>query len=364
MSKFFGAIKLPRWVKKSLLGLTLLVLGLVLLGTTYQALGTWFDRQSFTPPGKLIDVGGHRLHLFCQGEGNPTVILESGLSATVAMWTRIQTELAKTTQVCAYDRAGIGWSESSSNAPDANYIAQQLQTLLHNANLPGPFIVVGHSMGGLFARAYSGTFPAQVAGLVLVDAVHPDQGKGLSEETQTQQQQFMQFLQWTPTLARLGILRVASWFNTIAEDLPNQSQAAHQALLITTKHLQATLAEANQWEKTTAQVRQKRNLGDIPLLVISAGTDEFGFSAQRIKNWQTLQRDLTALSDNSRYKLIPQATHHSLLTHPEHAAMTVAAIRRLIMQIRTDTNRKARGAQSVTALPPPTPTLVPTRVVR
>jgi pimeloyl-ACP methyl ester carboxylesterase len=345
MCKFFGATKRLRWVKKGLLGLILLVLGLVFLGITYQALGTWFDRQIFKPPGEMIDMGGYRLHLFCQGEGKPTVILESGLSATVAMWTRIQTKLAKTTQVCAYDRAGIGWSEPSSNAPDANYIVHQLQTLLHKANLPGPFIIVGHSMGGLFARAFTGTFPTQVAGLVLVDAVHPDQGQGLSEETQAQQQQFMQLLQWTPMLARLGVLRVASWFNSIAEDLPKQSQAAHQALLITSKHLQGTLAEANQWEKTTAQVRQQQDLGNIPLLVISAGTDEFGFSAQRIENWQALQQDLTKLSDNSRHKLIPQASHHSLLTNPEHANMTVTAIRRMVNQVRTKINQKARGAR-------------------
>jgi pimeloyl-ACP methyl ester carboxylesterase len=342
---FFGKSTLQKWIRKSLLGLTLLILGLVLLGTTYQALGTRFDRQTFAPPGELIDMGGYRLHLFCQGEGTPIVILESGLSATVAMWTRIQRGLAKTTQVCAYDRAGIGWSESNSAEPDAEHIAQQLHTLLHKANLQGSFVVVGHSMGGLFARAYSATFPNQVAGLVLLDAVHPDQGQGLSEKAQTQQQQFMQLLQWTPTLARLGVLRVASWFNRIAEELPNQAQAAHQALLITTKHLQATLDEANQWEKTTAQVRQQQSLGDIPLLVISAGTDEFGFGAQRVGQWQALQRDLTQLSDNSRYILIPQATHHSLLTDPEHATMTVAAIRRMVIQVRINSNKKAKGAQ-------------------
>lgn len=345
MSKLFATTQLKRWIKKSLLALALLILGLMILGTTYQALGSWFDRQTFVPPGKLYDVDGYQLHLFCQGQGKPIVILESGLSATVAMWTRIQTELAKTTQVCAYDRAGIGWSESNSAEPDADFVVQQLYTLLNKAGLQEPFILVGHSMGGLFARAYTATFPKQIAGLVLLDAVHPDQGQGLSEETQTQQQQFMALLEWTPTLARLGVLRVASWFNTIAEELPNRAQAAHQALLITPKHLQATLDEASQWEKTTAQVRQQQDLNDIPLLVISAGTHEFGFGTQGIEQWQTLQQDLTRLSDNSQYKLIPQATHHSLLTDPEHAAIGVAAITRLVQQVRTNLNKTAKGAQ-------------------
>jgi pimeloyl-ACP methyl ester carboxylesterase len=345
MSKSFAISQLQRWLKKSLLGLMLLILGLVILGTAYQALGAWFDRQTFTSPGELIDVGGYGLHLFCQGEGRPTVILESGLSATVAIWTRIQMRLANTTQVCAYDRAGIGWSESSSSEPDANFVVQQLHTLLHKANLQGPFVVVGHSMGGLFARAYTATFPKQVAGLVLLDTVHPNQGQDLSEETQAQQQRFMQLLEWTPTLARLGVLRVASWFNKIAEELPNHAQAAHQALLITPKHLQATLGEANQWEKITAQVRQQQDLGDIPLLVMSAGTDEFGFGVQGSEQWQVLQQDLTKLSANSRYVVIPQATHHSLLTHPKHAAMTVAAITRLLKQVRININKKAKGVQ-------------------
>lgn len=347
MTKFLSisTSKLQKWIKNSLLGLTLLILGLIILGVTYQALGTWLDRQTFLPPGELIDVGGYRLHLFCRGKGKPTVILESGLSATVAMWTRIQTGLAKTTQVCAYDRAGIGWSESNLADPDASHVAKQLNTLLHKANLQGPLVMVGHSMGGLFARAYTAAFPKQVAGLVLLDSVHPDQGQDLSEEQQAQQQQFMQLLVWTPMLARLGVLRVVSWFHQIAEELPNQAQAAHQALLITTKHLQATLQEASQWEKTTAQVRQQPDLSDIPLLVISAGTDEFGFGARQIEQWQALQRDLTKLSDNSRYEFMPQATHHSLLTHPEHAAMTVAAIEKLVRQVGAHANKITKGGQ-------------------
>lgn len=327
--------KLRRWFKLVLLSSMLLILTLVALGATYQTLGVWFDRQKFPPPGQLIDVGGYRLHLYCQGEGKPTVILESGLSATVAMWTRIQAGLAKTTKVCAYDRAGIGWSEANSKKADARQAVQQLHTLLRKADIQAPYVLVGHSMGGLFARAYTATFPNEVVGLVLLDTAHPDQGRRLPEKAQKQQNQFIRLLQWAPTLAHLGVLRVVSWFTSIAEELPDQAQAAHEALLVTAKHLHATLGEAEQWEKTTAQVRQNAIPGDIPLLVMSAGTDEFGFGPEGKEQWQALQRDLTRLSANSVYKHIPQATHHSLLTHPDHATLTVTAIKDIVLQIRT-----------------------------
>lgn len=326
--------RLKRWLKKSLLGLGLLILALAVLGTTYQALGAWFDWQAFPPPGEMIDVGDYRLHLYCQGEGKPTVILESGLSATVAMWARIQAGLAETTQVCAYDRAGIGWSEAASRQADARQVVDQLHGLLQKADVQAPYVLVGHSMGGLFARAYTAAFPQQVVGLVLLDAAHPDQGQRLPEEAQAQQGKFIQLLQWAPTLARLGVLRVASWFTSVAEELPDQAQAAHEALLITAKHLQATLNEAEQWDKTTAQVRQNAIPNAIPLLVMSAGTDEFGFGPEGKAQWQALQRDLAHLSENSVYRHLPQATHHSLLTQPDHAAITIAAIKDIILQTR------------------------------
>src|SRR5690606_34429958 len=133
------------------------------------------DRQAYPPPGQMIDVGGHHLHVDCQGEGDPTVVLEAGMSGWSTDWVLVQPEVAKTTRVCAYDRAGYGWSETGPRPRDSEQVATELHALLSEAGVTGDLILVGHSLGGLYTQYYARRYPEQVAGIVLVDAVHPEQ---------------------------------------------------------------------------------------------------------------------------------------------------------------------------------------------
>jgi pimeloyl-ACP methyl ester carboxylesterase len=126
---------------------------------TYQALGTRADRRNFPPPGNLVDVGGHRLHIQCVGAGRPTVVLETGVLAMSALWGGVQPQVAVRTRVCSYDRAGLGWSEPGPVPRDAVRIASELRALLRNASEPPPYVLVGHSFGGLLVRVYTDRYP-------------------------------------------------------------------------------------------------------------------------------------------------------------------------------------------------------------
>jgi len=170
-----------------------LVIGLVVLtgiAVIYQAFATQIYRRIYPPPGELVDVGGHTLHINCVGEGSPTVILESGSGANSTAWANIQPELADTTRVCAYDRAGTGWSEPGPGPGEPQQIAGELHTLLGNAGIDGPYVLVGHSFGGLYVLRYADLYPEEVEGMVLVDSSHPEQsarsaGAQATHETST-----------------------------------------------------------------------------------------------------------------------------------------------------------------------------------
>src|SRR6266851_5330639 len=151
-------------------GLTLL--GAV-LGVVYQALGTRRDARVYPPPGRLVDVGSHRLHLLELGRGSPTILLEAGLMSTVLSWTELQRCLAESFRVVSYDRAGLGWSDLGPMPRTADRIVGELHSLLERAGISPPYVLVGHSFGGLTMPLFAARFPDEVAGMVLVDPVAP-----------------------------------------------------------------------------------------------------------------------------------------------------------------------------------------------
>jgi pimeloyl-ACP methyl ester carboxylesterase len=129
------------------------------------------DRRALPAPGALFDVGGHQLHLACTGQGSPTVILETGLGASSSAWALVRPAVASSTRACAYDRAGLGWSQAGPEPRDAQRISSELHALLQAAGEPGPHVLVGHSNGGLYARMAASMYPTEVAGVVLIEAL-------------------------------------------------------------------------------------------------------------------------------------------------------------------------------------------------
>src|SRR5687768_1975212 len=159
----------------------------------------------------MVTVGGHDLHVNCSGQGGPAVILESALGNASPHWVWVQREVAKTTRVCAYDRAGMGWSERGPEPRDAKQVTGELHTLLKDADTEGPYVLVGHSYGGLYARMYAAQYPNEVAGVVLVDSSHPEQFTR-SPEGRAMYEQTRRLGTVIPFLTRLGVIRLINFY--------------------------------------------------------------------------------------------------------------------------------------------------------
>src|SRR5215213_11997753 len=164
-----------RRIWRPLLWLVVVLLALALAGEIYQAIATELAARAYPPPGEMVAVGGYSLHINCVGQGSPTVILDAGLGEFSAQWVRVQRKVSDTTRVCAYDRAGMGWSEMGPEPRDARQISSELHALLKGAGTEGPYVLVGHSYGGLYMQTYAARYPEEVAGMALVDSSQPDQ---------------------------------------------------------------------------------------------------------------------------------------------------------------------------------------------
>src|SRR5918999_4922547 len=162
-----------RRIGKALLGLVVALLVLAVAGAIYQAIATELAERAYPPPGDMVDVGGYSLHINCVGQGSPTVVLDAALGAMSADWVLVQREVSDTTRVCAYDRAGMGWSEMGPEPRDAKQISSELHTLLTKAGIEGPYVLVGHSFGGMYMQTFAARYPEEVAGVALVDSSHP-----------------------------------------------------------------------------------------------------------------------------------------------------------------------------------------------
>ncbi len=185
-------------------------------GWIYEPMAEAADAKAYPPPGQMVDVGGFRLHINCTGTGSPTVVIESGLGDWSATWGWVQPEVAKTTRVCTYDRAGMGWSETSPEPRTAREFAKELHTLLAKANEPGPYVLVGHSLGGYTVRVYAHDYPAEVAGVVFVDA----QNLSVSGSASPDQAPKPDKSSLLSLMARVGVFRLLEGPLGVIEDLP------------------------------------------------------------------------------------------------------------------------------------------------
>jgi pimeloyl-ACP methyl ester carboxylesterase len=234
---------LPSRVRRGLIAATAVVTFIVLAGATYQGIATAIERRQFRHPGRLIDVGGHQLHIYCLGEGTPTVVLEAPAAGMSAAWGWVQPQLARRTRVCAYDRAGLGWSEAGDRPFDSGRVPDELRALLKGARERGPFILVGEGLGAAYAETFATRYPNDVAALVLIDP--PDPGAPVRSRTQ-------QLVAAAPWLARTGLLRATQSLAREAEGLPADSEGAMRAFLNRPDHLTRMGREIAQWDRTMA----------------------------------------------------------------------------------------------------------------
>lgn len=319
----------------SILMLIVFILALVML--TAGVIAKSNLAKQYPAPGQLVDVGGYKMHINCEGHGSPTVILAAGTGNFSVYWANVQPEVAKYMRVCSYDRAGLGWSEPSRSPRTANTMVKELHTLLVNAGVEGPFLLVGHSLSGMLVRVYANNYPDEVVGIVLVDSFHEERFTRLPELTKLNQDSAGQF-RLIALLSSTGMMALAP--QTIPNPgLPDEAYAQLQAITATTKGGETYLAEMNAIEESSAEVRALKiiSFGNLPLIVLSAGRwDAISLlsDAENQKIWKELQveqSELVALSSNSKQIIAEQSGHFIQLDQPD---LVIDSIREIVEAIQ------------------------------
>jgi pimeloyl-ACP methyl ester carboxylesterase len=298
------------------------------VGGSYETIQEQIDRSTTAMPGHLVDVGGRRLYVHCTGSGSPTVVLVSGLAETSVYWGGwIAPAVAQNTTVCAYDRAGQGWSDPPASPQDGVAVATDLHTLLDHAQIPGPYVLVGHSTGGAYIRIFAARYPDQVAGMVLLDSQPNEAFTGLPD--------FPSFYSTIrrasalfPSLARLGVFQLVNRF--AGDPLPVPTRDEERAVVSTGSLNRIERDEYIELPKTLIEAAALTTLGDRPLIVVTAGK---GASA----GWLPLQDKMTGLSTNSAHRVLPDTDHPGLIHDGAGAAQASQAILDVVASVRSGT---------------------------
>jgi pimeloyl-ACP methyl ester carboxylesterase len=320
--------QLRGWSRRWLLYPAMAMLAAASVLGGYETLREAVDANAYPMPGQLIDVGGYRLHLHCTGSGSPTVVLQPGGGEMSSNLGWIAPAVARDTRVCVYDRAGRGWSEPTDTAQDATQIATDLHTLLQRGNVPGPYVLAGHSFGGLYVLTFAARYPDEVVGMVLVDSTAPKSaapgaappGDGGSYDVMGRVSALVS------ASARLGLGRLYSQVE--AGSLPPRSRDEVRANIATASNLRSTIDEYVQANSSMEQAASLRDFADKPLVVLTAavGSDAADFAAQN---------DLATLSTNTVHRVIDGATHAGLIANEADAAATTRAILAVVSSVRS-----------------------------
>ncbi len=294
----------------------------IIATTGLQAVLSHLSLRNNPPPGSLVELNGRKVHVLCAGEGSPTVILEAGLPGSSLTWMSVFSEIAELTRVCAYDRPGYGWSQPTTSPRTAEIIVQELKVLLQTAEIEPPYILVGHSFGGLLMQLYATWFPNDVIGMVLVDSSHPDQAHRTLDLREIDTISFAM-----KTLGPLGLVRMlfpVPAGNPETRDVSVREQ--ERKLLMTNRTLGTVTREMSDLRQSLQQVANSSpNFGSKPLVVLSEGQ-------RRAEFWQTMQEDLSRLSTNSEWQVVDGAGH--FIQH-DQPAVVVDAVRRVIEKLET-----------------------------
>ena len=320
-----GRSRLWQWTKRVLIGLAGLVLFLLLAGVLYQFVATKIDEYRYPSPGEMVDVGGYNMHLYCTGEGAaPTIVMDSGLGGTVLDWQLVQPEVAKFARVCTYDRAGAGWSDTGAQPRTSQQFVEELHTLLNNAGIEGPYVLVGHSLGGANVQLYASQYPNEVAGMVLVDSALVPENPQIAQLATALQPSPV----WTKILATFGIVRLLTMLEPIGypfSDLPPDSVDEQAAISSRTRHLYEVADETSFLEESFNELHAAHmSLGDKPLIVLTAGPlqlEGMGFSQEQIDQLDEAhseqQADLARRSQNAKQIIAEESGHYVHLEQPD-----------------------------------------------
>ena len=252
-----------------------IVFFVTLAGATYQGVATALERRQFPHPGRLVDVGGHQLHLYCTGSGAPTVVLEAPATAMSSAWAWVQTDIANMTRVCSYDRAGLGWSEAGDAPFTPGAVPTELNALLQGAEEHAPYVLAGAELGAAYASMYASRHQADAVALILVDPPGPFSSNRRSATA-------TRFFIASPWLARTGVLRATRTLTDSAAGLPQPAAGALKAFLNRPDHLTRAASELSRWDDTVAMANAAPLARLLPVTqVVLEGSDRLALLADR-----------------------------------------------------------------------------------
>jgi pimeloyl-ACP methyl ester carboxylesterase len=313
----------------------LLLLGLAILAGLFYAMSAKALKPVHInisrPPGKLVSIGTHRLYLYCVGNGSPTVVLDAGLGGSSLEWLAVQQKLAAHTRVCAYDRAGYGWSESGPGPRTSLRNALELRALLAHANIEPPYVLAGHSFGGYTVQLFTSLYPKSVAGLVLVDSSHSGQVERFEAEPIG-----------VTTAPRSGSIIMMSQ-PVIPDNLPEGVSNTVAVLMSAAKALSASSNELQHFRLSAEEVRRAPRWPDVPVVVLTRGlrvwpSDEKGQLMEVL--WKELQNELAARTSHSLHIVVRGSGHYIHLDQPEIVAHAI--------DLLVETQRKPTASYAVT----------------
>lgn len=313
-----------KWIRRSLVGLVGIAAVALACGVGYEQWSRAKAARDYPPAGTMIEFDGARSHIHCIGAGSPTVVFESGLDIGGSWsWHSVHEDVAAFTRSCAYDRAGVLWSEPREGLRDGHRITHELHALLAVADEHGPYVMVGHSLGGLLIRVFDHDFAGEAVGFVLVDSSHPEQerrfpSKLLGEELPS------------PAVERF---LAATGIERIVRGPPRNAPQAYAMTSVT-----AIIGEEEAFATTAEQAGLVQTLGDRPLVVLTAGAHSlppdvpeetrYAFAETKL----ALQRELAELSTNSDHRVLPDARHYIQF---DDAGAVIDAIHDVVEAVRT-----------------------------
>jgi pimeloyl-ACP methyl ester carboxylesterase len=309
------------WLARAMIGLIIIFVLLLVAGAIYQAAGSASDSRRFPPPGELVDVGGYRLHVYCIGEGSPTIILDHLGDGNSMEWALIQPELAKTNRTCAYDRAGFGWSDPGPEPRTAGQSAAELHMLLEKAGINGPYVLVGHSYATDVLRLFASRYPQDTTGVVMVDPgiyASPDLPPELAGNSDAS------FIRAAPLMARFGLMRLADGMGVgvTTGDLPPDQASAYRAMRQKTSFWDQLVRVDAGMAETSVEVQGVTSLGSLPLIVLNADQPDDAYR----RAWTEFNRHSAALSQQGEFRIVTGADHASIVNQKIYAAQVVQAV--------------------------------------